>query len=164
MLLIRYTSQAQPNNLFSVQWWLRVVTRTAKGDIVSGYTRATWAALCAEVGKLKVSVLDGKLLELATAERTYRNRWTISWALQGLNPSQRSRRTARISWSPTVSQDPARTLVDSRTGTVASLATALAEAVLAGDQEQARALAEEMRALQARSPTDLPPRRLRRAT
>jgi hypothetical protein len=27
---------------------LRVVTHTAKGDIVSGYTRATWAALCAE--------------------------------------------------------------------------------------------------------------------
>ena len=41
-----------------------VVAHTAKGDIASGYTRATWAALCTEVAKLKVSILDAKLLEL----------------------------------------------------------------------------------------------------
>jgi integrase len=35
---------------------LRVVTHTGKGDVVSGYTRATWAALCAEVAKLRVDV------------------------------------------------------------------------------------------------------------
>jgi hypothetical protein len=68
--------------------FLRVVTHTAKGDIVSGYTRATWAALCAEVGKLKVSVLDGKLLELAidfaTAERKYRNRWSNFVGIVGI--------------------------------------------------------------------------------
>ncbi len=33
---------------------LRVVTHGTKGDVMSGYTRATWAALCAEVAKLKV--------------------------------------------------------------------------------------------------------------
>lgn len=38
-----------------------------------------------------------------------------------------------------------------RTRAVASLATALAEAVLAGDHERARALAEELRALAVRT-------------
>jgi hypothetical protein len=37
-----------------------VVTHTAKGDIVRGSTRATWAELCAELGKLRVSILDGR--------------------------------------------------------------------------------------------------------
>jgi hypothetical protein len=45
------------------------------------HARATWAALCAEVARLKVSILDGKLLELATSERRYRNRWSNLWAL-----------------------------------------------------------------------------------
>ena len=48
----------------------------------------------------------------------------------------------------------------SRTRTVASLATALAEAVLAGDHEQARAIAAELRALEAR-PAAPPLRRAR---
>lgn len=39
----------------------------------------------------------------------------------------------------------------SRTRPVARLATALADAVLAGDREWARALAEELRAVQARA-------------
>ncbi len=47
-----------------------------------------------------------------------------------------------------------------RTGTVASLATALAEAVLAGDDERARALAEELRVQQA-GPAAPPLRRVR---
>jgi hypothetical protein len=33
---------------------LRVVTHTANSDVMSGYTRATRASLCAEVGKLRV--------------------------------------------------------------------------------------------------------------
>jgi integrase len=35
---------------------LRVVTHTGKGDVLSGYTRASWPALCAEVAKLRVFV------------------------------------------------------------------------------------------------------------
>jgi hypothetical protein len=42
----------------------------------------------------------------------------------------------------------------SRTGTVASLATALAEVVMAGDHERARAIAEQLRALEAGPPAD----------
>jgi hypothetical protein len=48
----------------------------------------------------------------------------------------------------------------SRTKLVASLATRLADAVVAGDHEQARALAEELRALEAR-PVARPLRRVR---
>jgi hypothetical protein len=47
---------------------LRVVTHTSKGDVVSGYTRAQWPALCAEVAKLRGSTLDGEVLPLATGE------------------------------------------------------------------------------------------------
>jgi integrase len=69
---------------------LRVVTHTAKGDIVSGYTRATWPALCAEVAKLQVQILDGKLLELATgfatAEKRARNRWKKVVGVEGIEP------------------------------------------------------------------------------
>lgn len=58
---------------------------------VSSYTRATWAALCAEVAKLKVSILDGKLLELATdlatSERKSRNRWSKIVGVVGIEPT-----------------------------------------------------------------------------
>jgi integrase len=58
---------------------LRVVTHGRGTDVVDGYTRATWGALCAEVGKLRVSILDGKVLELVTELRTVElraiNRW-----------------------------------------------------------------------------------------
>lgn len=93
---------------------LRVVTHTANGDIVSGYTRATSAAFLRRTDPL---VTDGDT--------------TSGQDVHG----------------------------SSRTRAVASLATALAVAVLASDHERARALAEELRALQAR-PTA---RRLRRS-
>lgn len=58
---------------------LRVVTHPGKGDVVDGYTRATWGALCGEVAKLRVSTLDGEVLplatQLATAERSAAKRW-----------------------------------------------------------------------------------------
>jgi integrase len=70
---------------------LRVVTHTSRGDIVSGYTRASWPALCAEVGKLRVEILDGKLLELATGfatrERSAGLRWKKSGRLMGIEPT-----------------------------------------------------------------------------
>ena len=69
---------------------LRVVTHTSKGDVVSGYTRAQWPALCAEVGKLRVSTLDGEILPLATgfatAEVKAANRWRKVVTPMGLEP------------------------------------------------------------------------------
>ncbi len=69
---------------------LRVVTHTAKGDVVSGYTRAQWPALCAEVGKLKVSILGGEVLELATSSATTelsaQKRWRKQATPTGFEP------------------------------------------------------------------------------
>ena len=69
---------------------LRVVTHTSKGDVVSGYTRAQWPALCAEVGKLRVSILDGEVLplatEFATAELRAVRRWRKVVTPMGLEP------------------------------------------------------------------------------
>ena len=56
---------------------LRVVTHTAKGDIVSGDTRATWATLCAEVAELRL--LDAEPIELAASKVP--EPLSISWAL-----------------------------------------------------------------------------------
>lgn len=56
----------------------RRAVQAGAGDS-SGYTRASWPALCSKVGKLRVGLLDGKLLELcydfATREKKLRNRW-----------------------------------------------------------------------------------------
>jgi hypothetical protein len=69
---------------------LRVVTHTSKGDVVSGYTRAQWPALCAEVAKLRVSTLDGEILPLATgfatAEVKAAKRWRKVVTPMGLEP------------------------------------------------------------------------------
>jgi integrase len=70
---------------------LRVCTHGAGTDVLDGYTRATWTALCAEVSKLRVSLLDGEVLELATvfatAERRASNRWRKRVSPEGLEPS-----------------------------------------------------------------------------
>ncbi len=72
--------------------------------------------------------------------------------------------TSAVRVNPQVSDGDAGSGPDaggpSRTQLVASLATRLADAVVAGDQEQARALAEELRALEAR-PVARPLRRVR---
>lgn len=72
--------------------------------------------------------------------------------------------TSSVRENPLVSDGDAGSGVDaagpSRTQLVASLATRLADAVVAGDQEQARALAEELRAQQV-GPAMAPLRRVR---
>ncbi|HEX8106204.1 MAG TPA: hypothetical protein VF516_00690 [Kofleriaceae bacterium] len=70
-----------------------MVTHTSKGDVVSGYTRAQWPALCAEVAKLRVSTLDGEILPLATvlatAELRAEKRWQKVVTPMGLEPWRR---------------------------------------------------------------------------
>ena len=70
---------------------LRVVTHTSRADVVSGYTRATWGALCAELGKLRIAVLDGEVLQLATGfatrEANASKRWKrVGW-MMGVEPT-----------------------------------------------------------------------------
>lgn len=70
---------------------LRVVTHTSRSDIMSGYTRATWPALCGEIAKLRVSILDGEVLPLGTARSTLdaniAKRWRQPAASTGIAPA-----------------------------------------------------------------------------
>ena len=63
---------------------LEIVTHGPRGDIVSIYTTFPWPALCAEVAKLDVRLLEGRVLDgefsglatkFATSQQTARNRW-----------------------------------------------------------------------------------------
>jgi hypothetical protein len=63
---------------------LEAVTHGPRGDIVSVYTTFPWPSLCEEVGKLKIGLREGILLdgefgkfatEFATVQRRARNRW-----------------------------------------------------------------------------------------
>jgi len=106
---------------------LRVVTHPGKGDVVSGYTRASWAALCAEVAKLRFEILDGDILRLATgfatAEANLAKRWrkvATPTGFENVSVLQRSRESApsrrnRKRWTGSMRPE--------RTRTVASLAT-----------------------------------------
>jgi integrase len=127
---------------------LRVITHTSKSDVMDGYTRAPWPALCAELGKLRISVLDGKVLALATRsatrDLTLLNRWRNMATPTGF---ERKISTAPPDSTP---QDHENTHAPSgaeRIERVANLATRLADAVLAGEHDTARVLAEQIRDL-----------------
>lgn len=57
---------------------LRRVTHTKRKDVVSGYTRLPWPAVCAEVAKLPF-VVDGDPLELATDHATREQVVSARW-------------------------------------------------------------------------------------
>ncbi len=46
---------------------LRTMTHGATGDIVDSYTTLPWATLCEEVAKVRIEVIEGKLIELPIA-------------------------------------------------------------------------------------------------
>lgn len=130
---------------------VRRTTHAAPKDVDSGYERFSWAAICREVGKLRVTVLDGKVLELATefatAESKSGNRWTkqvTPLGLEGNNMTDPVRSSAVTSGN----FNGAVVQIDTRCSKiVASLATSLAAAVLAGDFSRARELATEIQSL-----------------
>ncbi len=64
---------------------LRVCTHGRGSDVVDGYTRAQWPALCAEVAKLRVAILGGEVLTLATGFATAELRSWNRW-LKGVSP------------------------------------------------------------------------------
>lgn len=47
---------------------LETISHGPRGDIVSLYTTFPWAALCAEVAKLKIELREGELIEFPTAQ------------------------------------------------------------------------------------------------
>ncbi len=125
---------------------LRVVTHTAKGDVMSGYTRATWGALCAEVAKLRISAEPlGEVLPLATglatAEIKAAKRWRKVVTPPGLEGDSGAARTRSNAPSGRDGESAGNPIASIQSDPVASLATALAEAVLAGQEGRARQLA-----------------------
>jgi hypothetical protein len=58
---------------------VRRTTHATPDDVNAGYERFSWVTICREVAKLKVSVLDGEVLPLATVfatvARSPSNRW-----------------------------------------------------------------------------------------
>ena len=74
---------------------LESVTHGPRGDIVSVYTSFPWPALSEEVGKLRISLREGKLLDgkfgnlatkFATNQQTARNRWRNGATPTGFEP------------------------------------------------------------------------------
>jgi integrase len=134
---------------------LKIVTHPARRDVWSGYTRASWPALCAEVSKLKCSILQGEVLPLATGfsthEKKVRNRWGKGVRAVGLESEK----------MPATSSDETRFSDDDRDqrGSLAGgvlrdlvvrLSTVLAEvdtALREGDVGRARELITSARAL-----------------
>jgi hypothetical protein len=68
----------------------RRTTHAVPDDVDAGYERFSWATVCRELAKLKVSVLDGEILPLATAfataERSASNRWRKVATPTGFEP------------------------------------------------------------------------------
>jgi hypothetical protein len=86
---------------------LRVVTHTSKGDVVSGYTRAQWPALCAEVAKLRQAAdVDPRGRGPAACYRraTTKNRWRKVVTPMGLEAAPGS---ASVRENPLVSDGDA---------------------------------------------------------
>ena len=74
---------------------LQTITHGPRGDIMNMYTTFPWPTLCAEVAKLKIDVLEGKVLDgdfgtlatsLATSQLRGRNRWRKVVTPSGLEP------------------------------------------------------------------------------
>jgi len=53
---------------------IRRTTHSVPDDVNAGYERFPWSTKCPEVSKLRVAVLGGEVLPLATKELTARNR------------------------------------------------------------------------------------------
>ncbi len=82
------------------------ITHTKPKDVIGGYTRLPWAALCKAVAQLQISV-DGDLLELATdfatRERSAGLRWRNMATPTGFEPAILS--TSTDERPPTIEND-----------------------------------------------------------
>lgn len=65
---------------------IRRTTHAPPRDVNAGYERFTWATICREVSKLRVSILDGEVLPLATTELKAAKRWRKVVTPMGLEP------------------------------------------------------------------------------
>lgn len=130
---------------------LATITHTKRGDVIDGYTRLSWAAKCAEVAKLKISLPDDRILPLSTRSSTSGESARIRWAFKARRTDRRSiQERALAAQNAPTAEDQAIGAGHSgpeRAALVIRLSTELAAATLAGDEVNARRLALEIRAL-----------------
>ncbi len=128
---------------------IRRTTHAASKDVNSGYERFSWATICREVAKLKVEVLDGKVLELATrslhAEKKAGARWTSVVTPKGLEGGDSSASEQVRADSSSEKRGDVISRALSRTPLVAALATRLENAIRRGDLPRALELVGELR-------------------
>jgi integrase len=141
---------------------LRRTTHAAPTDVAGGYERYGWAAICREVGKLRVSILDGQVLApgtgRGTASRSAAKRWRKSATPTGFEGVSGSAHGSEHAADPGSCVSFPHASDVTRGSTVPDLVQRLAEAVLAGDEVTARRLALEMRvAADATAPTTASP-------
>lgn len=123
---------------------LRVVTHRTAGDVVDGYTRASWPALCAEVLKLRFSLAcDTLATPSVNGGKVTRNMATPT-GFESVVSTPTVRDGTAKSASSEIREEPN---APTEPQSVASLATPLARAVLDGDHERARVLAERIMAM-----------------
>jgi hypothetical protein len=142
---------------------LEAVTHGPRGDIVSVYTTFPWPALCEEVGKLKISLREEKLLDgsfgalatrFATSQRKARNRWRKVVTPSGLERVQDASKDHVDSQSPTENKPApqAKKCLTTEDGSkVAKLALLAANAVRNADLHRALELIEQIRTTAARA-------------
>ena len=70
---------------------LDTVSHGPRGDIISVYSTFPWPALCAEIAKLRIELLDGRVLDLPTVlptnEVRARKRWKNVATPAGFEPA-----------------------------------------------------------------------------
>lgn len=134
---------------------VRATTHAPDKSVDGGYTRFSWSVMCREIGKLRVSILDGKVLPLLTeslqAEAKAGARWRNRVTPKGLEPSNRAPTSEHLSGSttnvlPTSDRLRARTaLRPSAERPLQTAARMLERALRAGDTARAIRIARELR-------------------
>lgn len=133
---------------------IRRTTHAAPKGVNDLYERFSWEAICREVSKLKVSVLDGKVLELATsslhAQKKAGARWTSLVTPKGLESGEVDREDPR--GSHILDGEPnfhGSSRAPSRATVVARLATELEHAIKDSDLPRALEITRRLRKLDA---------------
>jgi integrase len=127
---------------------VRSFTHAADKSVNGGYERFSWAAKCRELGKLKCAIRSGVVLELGpafgTAEKKAAARWISVVTPKGLEGSKTPDTAHKYGSTTRDAIGASGAHRSAPTELVPSLGTELAEAVLAGDHERARRIAERM--------------------
>jgi hypothetical protein len=116
--------------------------------VTAAYQQFSWARSCEEIRQLRLNMPDGDLLQLATASASTRNRWlnvVTPLGIEGKKTSLHGPDGGATSGNDSGGANPRGPVI---TTVVAKLATALADAVLSGDELGARRLALQIRGLQ----------------